>query len=1166
MMRLTSLCILAFGSVLMGADPVTQKINVLDLMRAGAVEYHINPKADFHDPADQVFQLKEAMLHISGRGYGYMVTKESFKDYHLVVEFKWGAKTWGKRVDRARDNGILVHAYGPHGAYGDTWMASIEAQIIEGGIGDILVLSPKLADGTELITSVAAEYELDRDKEKRWKKGAQRQQVLKGRINWEKRDEDWADKINFRGKADPDSPVGDWNRLEVIAKGDTLQYFVNGLLVNEAFDCKPAEGRICIQTEGAEMIVRRYELHPLGQFVEKWNPIQASGGSDVSVRDGQTSALSPEESQKLIQLDGDYEAQLVACEPLVLDPVEVTWDAGGRMYVADMRDYPLGPEPGKPALSRIQMLTDEDGDGRMDKAVTFADHVDHVQGLLPYNGGLIATTRTQILFLKDTDGDGKADINEPLIKGFNPRHSQLQVSAPRWGLDNKVYFNNGLDAKEIYPTAKSDAANVSRYNFCWDPKTGKIEPVSGYGQYGGSFDDFGRHFSCSNRVPVMFAVMPYEAVMRNPYAGIGEGYENIAPAGAETRVYPLKITHTTADAHAGTNTACSGLGVYRGPLMPELKNNIFVPDPTGQLITRYKVETNGASLKATRVGDRTEFFRSSDEWCRPVNMTTGPDGAMYICDIYRRWIDHARFFPEEFVKTHDMRQGENEGRIWRIVKKGQKVAKIEAAPKEIEKLTSWLGHENAWQRETAQRLLVERGESVATGPEKIDDVNRKTFFLILDQPDVSGPPADAVVTMRAEAISSSPEDPWMARAVLSSSSHSAGAVLEKVISLGVLTKTYSPQAMESFRALANASTASGILEDFKLALKTLQTPSETLTWWKPAVLQGFAEGIPKSSGKLGAKTLAAWVAKPPTGLEAAAAEIGALLTKVDVVMSDAKAPLDQRLAVLPLLAQRPWEAARPVLRTLLSEGQPPELQTAALAVLKKYGADKASSLIYELLPMAGPTVRPALVTLLTSNAKTALALFKRMDKGEFSPALVDVETRWRYQRGTGELRDLSVKLFGQPSEDRAAVITSYMASTEMKGDVAKGQQVFSMICITCHKHGNLGVEVGPPLSDVKAKPPEALLSDILDPNRMVEARWCAYTIETLDGRMLSGLISAESADSVTLKMMGGLSENIQRSQIKKMVSTDKSLMPPGLEAAITKEQMADLLAFLRGSP
>src|SRR5690606_4451290 len=137
------------------------------------------------------------------------------------------------------------------------------------------------------------------------------------------------------------------------------------------------------------------------------------------------------------------------------------------------------------------------GDGRMDRSVVFADHLDNVQGLLPYDGGLIATTRTQILFLKDTTGDGKADINRPLIKGFNPRHSQLQVSAPRWGPDGCVHFNNGLDAKEIYPADAPDkVVGVPGANFKWDPRTGAISPTGGKGQYGGAFDDFGHHFYC----------------------------------------------------------------------------------------------------------------------------------------------------------------------------------------------------------------------------------------------------------------------------------------------------------------------------------------------------------------------------------------------------------------------------------------------------------------------------------------------------------------------------------------------------------------------------------------------------------------------------------------------------------------------------------------------
>jgi putative heme-binding domain-containing protein len=139
-----------------------------------------------------------------------------------------------------------------------------------------------------------------------------------------------------------------------------------------------------------------------------------------------------------------------------------------------------------------------------------------------------------------------------------------------------------------------------------------------------------------------------------------------------------------------------------------------------------------------------------------------------------------------------------------------------------------------------------------------------------------------------------------------------------------------------------------------------------------------------------------------------------------------------------------------------------------------------------------------------------------------------------------------------------------MVATTTKGNAKKGQQVFATICITCHKHGSLGVDVGPPLSDVKVKPPEGLLSDILDPNRMFEARWSAYTVETKDGRTLSGLIQSETGDGIVLAMMGGAKETIARTAIKDMKSLDHTLMPVGLEAAITKEQMADLLAFLLG--
>lgn len=214
---------------------------------------------------NKIFTVEDGMIHVSGDGYGGLITNHEYRDYHLVIEFKWGEKTWGTRVDRARDSGILLHCWGPDGGYSNTWMASIEAQIIEGGVGDILVLSgTDPITGQVLPTSLTAEITKDRDGEKVWKKGGERITLSSGRINWYGRDEDWADKIGFRGKNDVESPLGEWTKLEVIADGGHLIYKVNGIVVNEAFEAKPSFGKILLQTEQAEMFVRRFELLPLG--------------------------------------------------------------------------------------------------------------------------------------------------------------------------------------------------------------------------------------------------------------------------------------------------------------------------------------------------------------------------------------------------------------------------------------------------------------------------------------------------------------------------------------------------------------------------------------------------------------------------------------------------------------------------------------------------------------------------------------------------------------------------------------------------------------------------------------------------------------------------------------------------------------------------------------
>lgn len=215
----------------------------------------------YEDPKD-VFTVTDGILRISGEAYGYLATKAAYRDYHLVAEFKLGEKTWEPRIDRARDSGILVHCVGPDGNQG-TWMASIEYQIIEGGVGDILVVGGKYADGSSVPMSLTCEVTQDRDGEYVWHKGGNRRTFSSGRINWYGRDPDWSDTVGFRGKDDVESPLGEWTRADVICDGDHIVAKVNGQIVNEGFAAFPSEGKILMQSEGAEVFVRRLELRPL---------------------------------------------------------------------------------------------------------------------------------------------------------------------------------------------------------------------------------------------------------------------------------------------------------------------------------------------------------------------------------------------------------------------------------------------------------------------------------------------------------------------------------------------------------------------------------------------------------------------------------------------------------------------------------------------------------------------------------------------------------------------------------------------------------------------------------------------------------------------------------------------------------------------------------------
>ncbi len=228
------------------------------------------------DP-DRVFSVVDQVdgapaLRVSGQHWGGIVTRQSFRDYRLVVEFRWGLATWGERKNAARDSGVLVHCQGREGNTGPDangpWMRSIEAQVIEGGVGDFILVAGFEPDGRRMVPSLVATAGVDRDDEPVYDPNAAPRPFTDGRVNWFGRDVDWKDVLGFRGRHDVESPYGQWTRLEVIAQGDQVTNVVNGTVVNRAMQASLREGRIMLQSEGAEIYFRKVELHPLAPAAE----------------------------------------------------------------------------------------------------------------------------------------------------------------------------------------------------------------------------------------------------------------------------------------------------------------------------------------------------------------------------------------------------------------------------------------------------------------------------------------------------------------------------------------------------------------------------------------------------------------------------------------------------------------------------------------------------------------------------------------------------------------------------------------------------------------------------------------------------------------------------------------------------------------------------------
>ncbi len=462
---------------------------------------------------------------------------------------------------------------------------------------------------------------------------------------------------------------------------------------------------------------------------------------------GHYPSLSPGEELQSFRLSEDFKVELFASEPMVFDPVEMVFDENGKIYVAEMLDYPEDPPPGKPARSRIALLEDTDGDGKIDRRTVFADNVLEVSGIMPWKGGLIVTSAPDILFMKDTDGDGKADIRKVLYTGFPKVYPEGRITNPRLGIDNWIYAASSGDSRITEPDHPERPPILARgRDFRFRPDRGIAEPASGPTQFGLTFDDWGNRFITQNTMHVRQVVVPAQYLLKAPLLEVGAVAQDISDHGRPSaRMFPLtqpqawRVERTNLrqqryrDNHlesirpldkslevvAGYFTAAAGGTVYSGDQFPaKYRGNLFTGDVSGNLVHRDILTPDGVLFKASRAAEEEsrEFLASTDNWFRPCNFANAPDGLLYITDMYRETIEQPESIPETIKKNIDFWSGVDKGRLWRIVpshpsRNGNLKPNLGAAS--TAELVEQLANPNGWNRQTAQRLLVDRQDRAA---------------------------------------------------------------------------------------------------------------------------------------------------------------------------------------------------------------------------------------------------------------------------------------------------------------------------------------------------------------------------------------------------------------------------------------------------------------------
>jgi putative membrane-bound dehydrogenase-like protein len=940
----------------------------------------------------------------------------------------------------------------------------------------------------------------------------------------------------------------------------------------------------------------------------------------------------PAAALRSLQARPGFAVDLVAAEPLTRDPVAFAWGPDGKFWIVEMADYPLGIDGRGKHGGRVRFLEDTNGDGQYDRSTIFLDGIGYPTGVLPWKKGVLVTTAPDIFYAEDTDGDGRADKREVLYSGFAEGNQQHRVNGLVWGLDNWIYCANGDSGGSILSVKTGEKLDIRGRDVRIRPSDGGLDAQSGQTQFGRNRDDWGNWFGCNNSNPMYQFVLADHYLRRNPHVPAPDARVPISVNPGASPVFPLSRTLARFNDFDKANrftSACSTI-IYRDDLFgPQFAGNCFTSEPVHNLVHREVMTPQGLTFTSQRSADeqQSEFLASTDNWFRPTMIQTGPDGALWVADMYRHVIEHPQWIPPAWQKRLDLRAGHDKGRIYRVAPVGaprRPIPRLDKLP--AAELVAALESPSGWQRDTVQQLLVERQAKAAApalqklAAESPQPLARLHALCTLDGLDALTPPvllqglADEHPGVRRHAVrlceALTERPPELVEALVKLMNDPDAQVrLQLAYTLGEIDapqaanalgqlalqesrdKFLFAAAMSSLNAknidqvlravlaqrqrgapnlnfiehLLNLATAFGNEQAMVGLLTEISTPKEgKLAEWQFAALASLLDTLDNRNQSL-TKLRDAGDAE----LKATLGQVERLFVAARKTARDPQSADAERMAAVQLLGrgldQR--EADISTLAALLTPQISVELQTAAAAALGRLREERVAGILLAGWKGYGPNLRGQVLDLLLSRERWQPLVLTAMEEQRVLPVDFDAARRQRLlEHKSSEIRSRAAKLLaGTVSADRQKILGEYRITLTLTGDPARGGQLFAKACAQCHKLAGTGHEVGPDLAALTDKSPESILVAVLDPNRAVESKFLNYTAVTKAGLTYQGLLAAETGNSITLKAPEAKLQVILRTDLEELLSSAKSTMPEGLEKDLKPQDLADIISHVRAN-